>query len=67
VHSLFTFNAADIEEIELYKEAQCIKIMLQAGADLSLNIDQGDDSWTPAFVQAVEAGSFVNKTIHSQL
>jgi len=55
-----------MDEIELYEQAQCIRIMLKAGADLSLNVDQGN-FWITAFMQAVEYGSFVNKTIHSQL
>jgi hypothetical protein len=66
VHSHFTGLPAEMDEIELYEQAQCIRIMLKAGADLSLNVDHGN-FWITAFMQAVEYGSFVNKTIHSQL
>ncbi|PMD31691.1 hypothetical protein L207DRAFT_519052 [Hyaloscypha variabilis F] len=51
-----------MDEIELYEQAQCIRIMLKAGADLSLNVDQGN-FWITAFMQAVEYGSFLSLQI----
>jgi hypothetical protein len=52
-----------MEEIELHEKARCMKIMLKAGADLSLVFSAG----VSLFMDAVQTGSFVNKIIQSQL
>jgi hypothetical protein len=41
--------------------------MLEAGADFSLELDQGKGIWCSTFVDVVMDYSLVNKPIHSQL
>ncbi|KAH7417967.1 hypothetical protein BKA64DRAFT_184604 [Cadophora sp. MPI-SDFR-AT-0126] len=48
---------AEATEIELHKGAQCIRIMLEAGADFSLEADHGNGEWLNGFMDAVECRS----------
>ncbi len=59
------FNDFETEETKLHKSAQCIRIVLEAGADLSLEQDMGNII-VNGFVDAVFSWSFVSTSIHSQ-
>jgi fructose-1,6-bisphosphatase/sedoheptulose 1,7-bisphosphatase-like protein len=52
-----------MKEFKGYEHAQCIEIMVKAGADLSLVVD----GCVTAFMAAATTSSFVNKIVHSQL
>ena len=56
-----------MEESERQDSAQIIRIMLEAGADLSLECYQAGDNWVNAFVDAVESKSLVSARFHSEL
>lgn len=43
VHSCQVGLEAEMDEIERYKAAQCIRITLEGGADVSLEGNMGDD------------------------
>ena len=61
-----SYDESYIEEIERHKKAQCIRIMLEAGADISLEMDSGDGLWETGFMGAVQDRSLVNTPLHSQ-
>lgn len=54
-----------MEEHERHERARVIRKMLEAGADLSLELDGGDGAWANAFVNAVENQSQVNAPLHN--
>jgi hypothetical protein len=53
-------NDSELEEEERHEGAQCSKIMLEAGADASLELYAGGGIWLSAFVDIVIFGSLVN-------
>jgi hypothetical protein len=57
---------SEIEEIERHKKAQCIRIMLEAGADISLKMDYGNGTWETGFMVAVKDRSLVKTPLRSQ-
>ncbi|CZR63154.1 uncharacterized protein PAC_13051 [Phialocephala subalpina] len=58
VHGLFPYNYCEVEETQRLKTAECLKIMLEAGADISLETHRGCGQWTNSFMDAVHEGSF---------
>jgi hypothetical protein len=61
-----SYYGLEIEGIVRHKRAQCIRIMLEAGADFSLEMNFGDGVWETGFMDAVEDGSLVNTPLRSQ-
>ncbi|KAH6671097.1 ankyrin repeat-containing domain protein [Halenospora varia] len=53
VHSVHRALDAEMEEIGIHERARCFRIMLEAGADLSLEISDEDGVWRNAFVEAI--------------
>jgi len=67
LHTHVILLEAEMEEIERHERAQCARIMLEAGADFSLELDKGDCLSRNAFIDAVLNSSLVNTPIHIQL
>ena len=66
VNCMESYDESDMEEIERRKKAQCIRIMLEAGADVSLEMDHGNGLRETGFMDAVEDRSLVNVPLRSQ-
>ena len=58
---------ADMEEEERQIQTCCMKTMLEAGADTSLEAYEGNDQWRSTFMQAVSTSSVVNTAIFNKL
>jgi hypothetical protein len=60
VFMMHSHNDSEVEEEERHDGAQCLKIMLEAGADPSLEGYRGDGIWDSEFMDVVIFGSLVN-------
>jgi hypothetical protein len=67
VHGGINSLDSEYEEPERLGRAECMKIMLQAEADFSLETYEGDGVWRNTFMNAVSGGSFVSIAVVTQL
>jgi hypothetical protein len=66
IHALSKYLDSEIEEEEWHNGSSCMKLLLEAGADPSLEVNHGV-LWTNAFMDAVYQRSIVNAAFHDKL
>jgi hypothetical protein len=56
-----------LKKVRFRKASQCFLLMLEGGADISLEIGKGDGLWENVFVDAIEWRSLVNISVYNVL
>jgi hypothetical protein len=66
IHSILKFLDSDIEEEQRHRNSSCVKLLLEAGADLSLEAHNGE-CWSNTFMDSVLDRSIVNAAFNDKL
>jgi hypothetical protein len=66
IHPTSKFLFGEIEEEEQHKNSCCMKILLEAGADLSLEYHHHNDVWLSTFMYGVLSYSIVSIVTHDK-
>lgn len=66
IHSHMKGNDSEIKEETRHKKADCMKIFLEAGADMSIEVEDGAFGHN-TFVDAVESGSVVTTVVLTKM